>query len=320
MNKIRTRWLTATLFLFFFSSGMPLAAQDTPKDDPVQARFNKEWEVLDPEMRAAIEKLITVSGAKKQIENMFQAITPQINKMIEQKEKELGKSDPRIRGLAVRHMEHLSDVLVENFDELMRPMMVAYSRHYTLEEIHELIAFYESPVGQKLLQTMPKLIADGMEGMMPVMMKHMDKLNRDLKKEMDALMKEIAAERGYDTQTSTPYSSPETRAVGGVRLLVTCAVLYQTGHPDRGYPGTLSDMGPDGDNCLDEQLSSSVFKGYRFEYQPTDAVGEVNTDFTVVAIPTAYGPGTSRSFFADDSGVIRFTTEDRPAKVTDPPI
>ena len=48
--------------------------------------------------------------------------------------------------------------------------------------------------------------------------------------------------------------------------------------------------------------------------------------FSVEAIPRDYGePGTrtgtgTRSFFTDETGVIRYTSEDRPPTADDPPL
>ena len=105
-----------------------------------------------------------------------------------------------------------------------------------------------------------------------------------------------------------------------VRRIVVCSIGYMTGHPDKGYPGTLSDMGPDGDSCLDEEHASGTIGGYRIEYQPANIVSGLNTGFTVRVTPVEYGAETGKSFYSDDSGVIRVTTEDRPATVNDPPM
>lgn len=41
-------------------------------------------------------------------------------------------------------------------------------RHFTEEEIGEILAFYETPVGRKTIETMPALMADTMEIMLPL--------------------------------------------------------------------------------------------------------------------------------------------------------
>jgi hypothetical protein len=52
---------------------------------------------------------------------------------------------------------------------------------------------------------------------------------------------------------------------------------------------------------------------------PIDEQGKITT-FSVVASPVKYGVTGWANFYSDESGVIRYTVEDRPAWVTDPPL
>jgi len=70
--------------------------------------------------------------------------------------------------------------------------------------------------------------------------------------------------------------------------------------------------------------SSFERSGYRFTYTPgpRDAKGAINS-YTIIARPIKYGKVYAegkmvRSFFTDQSGIIRFTSEERPATATDP--
>ena len=45
-------------------------------------------------------------------------------------------------------------------DELIDLVIPIYDRYYTLDEIHELTHFYQSPVGQKTIKVLPKLSAE----------------------------------------------------------------------------------------------------------------------------------------------------------------
>ncbi len=64
----------------------------------------------------------------------------------------------------------------------------------------------------------------------------------------------------------------------------------------------------------DSVLSSGTKDGYAFSTS-----GDTHT-FTVNARPLTYGTTGTRSFFADKSLAIRYTREDRPATVEDPPV
>ena len=108
-------------------------------------------------------------------------------------------------------------------------------------------------------------------------------------------------------------SANEASAVGSVRLLVTCAVTYQTGHPDIGYPVDAAAMGPTppNDNCIDEVLVQAALgavpkSGYVFSFTPTNPIGVVSTGFDITGFPAACDRSGVRTYFADESGVIRF--------------
>ena len=47
-------------------------------------------------------------------------------------------------------------------EELMELIVPIYARHFTLEDIEDLLAFYKQPVGQKLLQKTPVIMQESM--------------------------------------------------------------------------------------------------------------------------------------------------------------
>jgi hypothetical protein len=47
-------------------------------------------------------------------------------------------------------------------DEILEAMVPVYARHYTVEEIRQLSAFYKTPIGHKSLVVMPQLMAESM--------------------------------------------------------------------------------------------------------------------------------------------------------------
>ncbi len=53
----------------------------------------------------------------------------------------------------------------------------------------------------------------------------------------------------------------ETSAAASVRQIINCAVSYQSGHFDIGYPALAADMGPAGDGCLDAVLTAAIADG-----------------------------------------------------------
>jgi len=73
-------------------------------------------------------------------------------------------------------------------DEMMQAMVPAYQKHLTKGDIDNLVAFYSTPTGQKLLRDMPAIMAESMQDMMPIILKYSDTVKQTLLKETDAMI------------------------------------------------------------------------------------------------------------------------------------
>lgn len=70
--------------------------------------------------------------------------------------------------------------LNEVMDEMYVDMAIMYAEEFTHDEIKEILAFYETPVGKKIQETMPELTDRAMDEsqklqykLMPIMQKYM---------------------------------------------------------------------------------------------------------------------------------------------------
>lgn len=62
-------------------------------------------------------------------------------------------------------------------DEMTQAMVPAYQKHLTKGDIDNLVAFYSTPTGAKLLREMPSMLAEAMQSMMPIMTKYVERSN-----------------------------------------------------------------------------------------------------------------------------------------------
>jgi hypothetical protein len=108
---------------------------------------------------------------------------------------------------------------------------------------------------------------------------------------------------------TSPLPYNESHAIGSLRTINTAAVTYSLSHEETGFPPDLAALGP----VLTDK------RGYVFEYQAENREGKI-VHYSVTARPVKYGETGFRSFLTDDSGVIRFTGENRPATPNDPPV
>lgn len=101
------------------------------------------------------------------------------------------------------------------------------------------------------------------------------------------------------------------RALG---MLNTAQFIYSARHPDQGFATSLGQL--EGDRLIDGRLASGSVSGYTVALTP----GEPNeqgrvTTYTLTA--RSLSPGQS-SFFSNQTGAIRSTTESRDATPDDP--
>jgi len=116
------------------------------------------------------------------------------------------------------------------------------------------------------------------------------------------------------------YAADEAAAVGSLRTITTAQLEYAKRHPEIGYASTLAALGPfPGESQIDAYIASGMKSNYKFTLfsEGIDSLGK-STRFHAAAIPVKYTKDINRTFFVDESGVIRYTTEHRPAKVQDP--
>ena len=88
---------------------------------------------------------------------------------------ELEKAIPKVG--AALHALFNDPALMEEMLDVMVPL---YANTYSLEEVRQMNAFYQSPVGQKMLATTPKLMGEGMALSNQIMGPRINKLMQSL--------------------------------------------------------------------------------------------------------------------------------------------
>ncbi len=82
-------------------------------------------------------------------------------------------------------------------DDMLKATIPAYQKHFTKGDVDNLVAFYQSPTGDKLLRELPEIMAEAMQEMMPIMTKYMTTVEEKLQKETDTM---IAQSKKQSTQ------------------------------------------------------------------------------------------------------------------------
>jgi hypothetical protein len=140
----------------------------------------------------------------------------------------------------------------------------------------------------------------------------------------------------------TPIAANQASAVGSLRTINTAMMTYDSTY-ENGFAPSLKVLGPPSPSpsggpttaatpscqaadLIDAPLASGRRSGYVFKLTPGPPAENTPPGcpagaqtYTVTARPASSKTGRN-SFFTDQTGIIRFTEEDRPANLNDPPL
>ncbi len=130
-------------------AGQPAAHQTVPAP-----AASPEHSKIDPAKEADIRRLLELAGTKalavQTMDNMEKSIKPLMVSAFQPGE----------------YREKLIDLFFEKFHSKSNPQVLLdlavplYDQHFSHEEVKGLIKFYETPLGQKMIETLPKLSAE----------------------------------------------------------------------------------------------------------------------------------------------------------------
>ena len=104
----------------------------------------------------------------------------------------------------------------------------------------------------------------------------------------------------------------EASAIASVRNLVTAEITYASTLGGGNF-GSLVELSAE--NFADEVLGSGQKDGYDLSVAANESIG-----FSVIATPTVPGTTGERSFYGDETGVIRYTIDGTVPDSTSPPL
>lgn len=164
------RYTRSILIAAFLAAGVPApsaTAQTAPSPDAMTAA-TELFTLLSPDMLDQI----TVG--------LSQSFWPLIQGQL------AGRVDATAQAQLKVEFERIQrDSLVD----VMKEAPTIYARHFTAPELRELIAFYKTPLGQKTLKTMPQIMNDSVQLIMPRM--------PEIQARTQTAFEKILRDRGY---------------------------------------------------------------------------------------------------------------------------
>jgi hypothetical protein len=112
---------------------------------------------IDPAFRADIVKLMDIVGSAKIAHQMASMISQQ---MLQAFKSQHPDAPARSYDIAQQVVEKEFSAAFDGPDGLLAQIIPIYAKHFTHEDVQGLIAFYQSPLGQKSIAVMPALLQD----------------------------------------------------------------------------------------------------------------------------------------------------------------
>lgn len=151
------------------------------------------------EKQAAIKELLAIFNEDASIEKLMAAFSTQTDEIAKTTIKRMLDEDKTLPSDQRKAVEDLllndtTNMFKRYQDKLMSRLNLAqmveeistaiYEKHYTLEEIRELTAFYKSPLGRKTLKLTPEIFGESMQILMEKLPPKITEVTKEIEKEM----------------------------------------------------------------------------------------------------------------------------------------
>jgi uncharacterized protein len=140
-----------------------------------------------PATKADVERYFQLVKSHDMVKKMMATMTQSMHEMIHdqyvQHQDELPADyEAKIDAMMSEMLDRMP------MDEMMQAMIPAYQKHLTRGDIDNLVAFYSTPTGAKLLRDLPAIMAESMQDMMPIMTKYMETVQKRVQEETDDMI------------------------------------------------------------------------------------------------------------------------------------
>jgi uncharacterized protein len=209
--KLRIAPIAAILFIVGPAMGQtqpanpaPPAAQHAPGiKAPTPATADKPAEKLDPAKEAAIRHLMDITETSKMGDNLNVAITGEVRR-------QMGRAIPPDQ--LPKFMETFSQRYTPSAppSAVIDAMIPVYAKHFTMEEIQQLVKFYESPLGQRVVKVMPEVVQQSQAAGAQIDQQVAIASLRAMETEYPQLKQMLPPDPSAPASDSTPSVSPAT--------------------------------------------------------------------------------------------------------------
>ncbi|HEY6302164.1 MAG TPA: DUF2059 domain-containing protein [Terriglobales bacterium] len=142
-----------------------------------------------PATKADVERYFQVVRSHDMMKKLMGSMTQSMHQMVHE---QYLKHQDELPADYESKMTAMMDDMFANMpmDEMMQAMVPAYQKHFTKGDMDNLVAFYSTPTGEKVLHELPAIMAESMQDMMPIMTKYMDTVKQTLLKKTEVMIAE----------------------------------------------------------------------------------------------------------------------------------
>lgn len=190
---------SAVAAIGFTLAVLPAFAQSAPASQAEPGQTASVAPVIPADQQATkeqIEKFFEVARMHKQMDQLMNMLPEIISQSFQEQMKSVNAQLPPGKRLMPQDQAALQKVMnkymqkalaIYPVDEMLADAVPVYQRHFTKSDIDAVIAFYNSPAGQRMLDEQPAV----MQEYMPIVTSHMQERSKHLADEMNAEIKQL---------------------------------------------------------------------------------------------------------------------------------
>ena len=161
------------------ASAAPAAAATSPVDPAALAASRELFEAMNQRVMLTVMMQQMSQGIGQSMRGGAEAaINSNPNTTAEQKKQALAKMESELPNVVGAMQGVLNDPTM--IDDILAETVPLYARTFSADEIKQMTAFYRTPVGAKMLATMPQLMSQGMQIGQQVVMRRVGPLMQKL--------------------------------------------------------------------------------------------------------------------------------------------
>jgi hypothetical protein len=179
----------AVFLLVFMAAAAPLYAQQSVAEAAAQAKAKSAGLAADAPSRDQVMKLLDLLQIRKSMSLMMDGMKQAMKQGAEEAFRE------RVPNPTPKQLEALNGMVDDMMadmplDEMIEAIVPIYRRHLSKSDVEEVIRFYSSAVGQKLLREQPQMIQEGMQAGVEIQQKRMDQMMAKIRERTEKMAEE----------------------------------------------------------------------------------------------------------------------------------